>query len=71
MKTRIFSNWVTTLLGVAILVFCLLMIYQGKQTAEELSGWMAVGILFLRSKDSLIGLPSKESVLLQEQEEEK
>lgn len=60
MKARLFSNWVTTLLGVAILLFCLVMIYQQKQSAEELSGWLAVGILFLRSKDSLIGLPSKE-----------
>jgi len=35
------------------------MIYKGKQTPEELSGWLAVGVLFLRSKDSLIGLPPK------------
>jgi hypothetical protein len=35
------------------------MIYKKIQSAEELSGWLAVGILFLRSKDSLIGLPPK------------
>lgn len=59
MKARVFGNWITTLIGLGILFFCLFMIYQGKQSAEELSGWMAVGLLFLRSKDSLIGLPSK------------
>tara|TARA_R110002110_G_scaffold100922_15_gene256850 strand:+ start:5221 stop:5403 length:183 start_codon:yes stop_codon:yes gene_type:complete len=60
MKTRVFSNWVTTILGVVILLFSLYMIYAEKQTAQELSGWMAVGLLFLRSKDSLIALPPKE-----------
>lgn len=59
MKKRIIGNWITTLLGLCILAFCLLMIYKKIQTAEELSGWLAVGILFLRSKDSLIGLPPK------------
>lgn len=60
MKTRLISNWVTTILGLVILLGCLFMIYKEKQTAEELSGWLAVGLLFLRSKDSLIALPPKE-----------
>ena len=59
MKKRLIGNWITTLLGLFILGFCLLMIYKGKQNAEQLSGWLAVGVLFLRSKDSLIGLPPK------------
>lgn len=57
MKERLFKNIFTTMLGVVILLVCLLLIYQGKQTAEQLSGWLAVGLLFLRSKDSLIGIP--------------
>jgi len=61
MKARLFAKWVTTLIGLGILVFCLLLIYQGKQSAEQLSGWLAVGLLFLRSKDSLLGLPPKDS----------
>ena len=60
MKSRLISNWVTTILGVLILLFCLYMMYEEKQTAQELSGWMAVALLFLRSKDSLIALPPKE-----------
>lgn len=59
MKKRLIGNWITTLLGLFILGFCLLMIYKGKESAEQLSGWLAVGVLFLRSKDSLIGLPPK------------
>ena len=61
MKTRLFSNYVTTILGILIIIFCGVMLYTEKQTAEELSGWLATGILFLRSKDSLIALPKKET----------
>ena len=57
MKNRLFENWVTTLMGVLILAFCGLVIYTEKQTASEMAGWLTVGLLFLRSKDSLIALP--------------
>jgi hypothetical protein len=60
MKTRLFQNYVTTILGVLILAFCGLLMYQEKQTAGELSGWLTTGLLFLRSKDSLISLPKRE-----------
>lgn len=60
MKNRLFSNYVTTILGVLILAFCGVIIYTEKETAEGMSGWLAVGLMFLRSKDSLIALPAKE-----------
>ena len=60
MKSRVISNYVTSILGVLILEFCGYMLFSEKQTAEEMSGWLAVGLLFLRSKDSLIALPPKE-----------
>ena len=60
MKSRLLNNYVTTILGVLILGFCGVMLYQEKQTAQELSGWLATGLLFLRSKDSLISLPKSE-----------
>jgi len=57
MKERLLSKGlITTILGLVIIVFCGIMMYQGKQSAEEMSGWLATGMLFLRSKDSLIGL---------------
>jgi len=59
MKNRLFNNWVTTLLGVVILIFCGLIIYTEKQTAADMSGWLTVGLMFLRSKDSLIALPKE------------
>jgi len=60
MKKRVFGNYVTTILGLLIIIFCGVMIYNEKATVEDMAGWFAVGILFLRSKDSLIALPPKE-----------
>ena len=57
MKDRLFSNYVTTILGLLVLIFCGAMIFMEKATVEEMSGWMTTGLLFLRSKDSLIALP--------------
>jgi hypothetical protein len=37
------------------------MLWTGKAGAESLAGWLALGIMFLRSKDSLIGLGEKEN----------
>lgn len=60
MKKRLFENYITTILGVLIICFCGVMLYQEKQTAQELSGWLSLGVVFLRSKDSLIALPKSE-----------
>jgi len=59
MKNRIFSNYVTTILGVLIIIFCAVMMILEKASSTELSGWLALGIMFLRSKDSLIALPKE------------
>lgn len=55
MNNRLFNQGVvTTILGIIMLIFCGILIYQGKESASELSGWLAVALLFLRSKDSLL-----------------
>jgi len=56
MKRLYKEGLVTTLIGLGILLFCGIMIYQGKQSPESMTGWVSVGLMFLRSKDSLIGL---------------
>jgi hypothetical protein len=53
---------VTTLIGLLILIFSGTMIWTGKEGAEAMSGWIALGLMFLRSKDSLIGLSKKEDI---------
>lgn len=59
MKKRLFTNWVTTVIGLLIIIFCGVLMFQEKQTAQELSGWFVTALLFLRSKDSLIHLPKE------------
>lgn len=59
MKNRLLGNYVTTVLGILILIFCGVMLYTEKSTTEAMSGWLATSLLFLRSKDSLIALSPK------------
>jgi hypothetical protein len=55
MKERLLTKGLaTTLLGVGVLVFCGILLYQEKQTAGDLSGWFAFGLMLLRAKDSLL-----------------
>jgi len=55
MKDRLINKGlVTSLLGLGVLVFCGVLIYQEKQTASELSGWMVLAMVLLRAKDSLL-----------------
>ena len=42
MKKRLFENYVTTLMGLLILCFCGVVIYMEKQSAADMSGWLAV-----------------------------
>ena len=60
MKNRLFSNYVTTILGMLIIIFCGVMIYMEKASVQDMAGWLTTGLLFLRSKDSLIALPKED-----------
>ncbi len=59
MKRLVKKGLVTTIIGLLMIVFCGVMIYNGKQTVEAMSGWFALGVMFLRSKDSLIGIDDR------------
>lgn len=57
---RLFKNgFVTTVLGIVILGFAGYMWYSGKATNVEATMWAGYGFIFLRSKDSLIGISKK------------
>lgn len=57
MKDRLLNKGlITTILGLGILVFCGILLYQEKQTASDLSGWFMFGLTLLRAKDSILGL---------------
>lgn len=60
MKNRIYKKGlITTILGLCIIGFSGLLIWTARATTEQVSGWIALGLMFLRSKDSLIGLGDK------------
>jgi cell division protein FtsW (lipid II flippase) len=62
MKERLFKNFITTILGVILILASLVAVFINKATAEEVAGWITLGVTFLRSKDSLIALPAPEEV---------
>lgn len=55
MKNRLIRNYVTTGLGCALIVYCMVAQYNG-QVWTELAGFYGMAGMLLRSKDSLIGL---------------
>jgi hypothetical protein len=57
---RLFKNWVTSIIGVGIIGSAAYFLHKG-HSYEMVSGWVATGMVFLRSKDSLINLPKDEN----------
>jgi type IV secretory pathway VirB2 component (pilin) len=60
MKRLVKEGLVTTILGISIIIFAGAMIWTGKSDVMSTSGWVSLGLAFLRSKDSLIGITNKE-----------
>jgi hypothetical protein len=58
MKERLLKNWVTSLIGVAIIGSAAYFLKAG-HSYEAVAGWVTTGLVFLRSKDSLINLPKE------------
>jgi hypothetical protein len=53
------SGLMTTILGFVIIILSIVMIYTHKSNITEVSGWLGLGLAFLRSKDTLIGIKDK------------
>jgi hypothetical protein len=60
MKRLVKEGLITSLIGIGIIIFSGAMIWTAKATPTDMSGWIATGLLFLRSKDSIINLNKKE-----------
>jgi type IV secretory pathway VirB2 component (pilin) len=57
MKERIITKGgISSLLGLGCIIFCGVMLYTGKATNLELTGFFTLGLTLIRAKDSLIGL---------------
>lgn len=50
------SGFYTTILGMVTLIYCGVLIYQGKSTPSELGGWFLFATTMIRANDTLIGL---------------
>jgi hypothetical protein len=50
-KERIFANWKTTLLGVAVLIAGLVLVYLDKASLAELTAFVSGALVLLISKD--------------------
>jgi hypothetical protein len=57
MKDRIIKNYATTLIGLLLIGASIYAVFTKIATQSEVSGWFATGLVFLRSKDSIIALP--------------
>ena len=57
--TRLTKNIVTTIIGVLVLGASFYMWMTGKATQNEAMLMGGIGLIFLRTKDSLIGLAAK------------
>lgn len=56
---RIVNNYTTTILGVALVIYCCVMVFRGSAWGD-MAGFFGMAGLLLRSKDSLIGINRKE-----------
>ena len=59
MKERLFKNYVTTILGVLILGVAIYLWATEARPMEEVALVAGYAFMFLRSKDSLIGIAAK------------
>lgn len=53
------SGLITTILGVVVFIVAIVMWVMGTREMEEIVLIAGYGFMFLRSKDSLIGIPEK------------
>lgn len=56
---RLIDNYVTTIIGLIILVIAIFMFYNGKIDAVAFGSLITLGLTYVRAKDSLIGLTPK------------
>ena len=74
MKERLIKNSVTSLIGLVIIGFSGYVILKdmdngqtAQQAATGMAGWITLGLMFLRSKDSIIGIEKKDDAANGEQ----
>lgn len=64
MIDRILKNWKTTVLGLAILITCFILVFMEKSTLTEVSAFICGGFFVLFSKDSMLRKKGPVSVII-------
>ena len=64
MIDRILKNWKTTVLGLAILITCFILVFMEKSTLTEVSVFICGGFFVLFSKDSMLRKKGPVSVII-------
>lgn len=54
MKERLIENIRTTVIGIVIIGISVTLVLVELATVQEVSGWFAMGVTFLRAKDTVI-----------------
>jgi hypothetical protein len=55
MKRLIKDGVYTSIIGAAVLVFIMLMLWFNKANTTEMTGWLAFAATMLRAKDTILG----------------
>ena len=57
---RLFKEgMLTTTIGTFFIIVSVIMFYSNKASLIDITGWLTLGLTFLRAKDSLIGIDDK------------
>lgn len=59
MQERLIENIRTTIIGILIIGGCVTMVLMDKATITEVSGWFTMGLGFLRTKDTVLGIKAQ------------
>ena len=59
MKTRLIKNWITSLIGLLLLIGGAYLVFAGKLNFTEFSAFIPTCFLLFRAKDSLLWAKAK------------
>jgi hypothetical protein len=59
MKRLIRDGTYTSLIGLLVLIFIMMMLWFGKANTTEMAGWLAFAATMFRAKDTILGIQEK------------
>lgn len=59
MKRLIRDGTYTSLIGLLVLIFIMMMLWFGKANTTEMAGWLSFAATMFRAKDTILGIQEK------------